>query len=100
MGTAANINLRLPDSLKQHGNQVLERNGVSTTEAIRKLYEYLERNQDIPSWMKKEKPLTKYEKRRAIARKYAGADFVSKDTDARAEYRDHLMERYGKVNQE
>ena len=35
MASSAVLNIRLPEDLKRHGNQVLERNGISTSEAVR-----------------------------------------------------------------
>jgi antitoxin component of RelBE/YafQ-DinJ toxin-antitoxin module len=51
MMQAATINVRLPYDLKQSGDKVLERAGVSTSVLIRDLYRYLEREQDVPAFV-------------------------------------------------
>jgi antitoxin component of RelBE/YafQ-DinJ toxin-antitoxin module len=48
---AATINVRLPYDLKQSGDKVLERAGVSTSALIRNLYHYLEREQNVPAFV-------------------------------------------------
>jgi len=47
----ATLNVRMPEDLKRNGDRVLERNGVSVTEAIRALYTYLDREQALPPFM-------------------------------------------------
>ena len=49
MAQAGTLNVRLPETLKQHGCEVLDRQGVSTSEAVRALFTYLEREQELPS---------------------------------------------------
>ena len=44
----ATLNIRLEPTLKQHGAEVLRREGVTVTEAVRALYEYMEANQKLP----------------------------------------------------
>ena len=48
MATDVMLNVRLDKTLKEHGAQVLERNGLSTTALIRNLFEYMEANQEVP----------------------------------------------------
>ena len=48
MDAIATINVRMPESLKGHGTQVLERNGISPSELVRSTYRFLEREQRIP----------------------------------------------------
>ena len=48
----ATINVRIPLSLKEGGEAVLEREGVSVSEAIRKFYMFLERNQVLPDFFR------------------------------------------------
>lgn len=45
----ATVNVRMPASLKIDGEVVLEREGVSVTTAVRRLYAYLDKNQTLPS---------------------------------------------------
>lgn len=47
----ATLNVRMPDQLKRDGDRVLERNGMSVSDAIRALYVYLDREQSLPPFM-------------------------------------------------
>ena len=49
MAQVATLNIRLPETLKQHGYEVLRKSGVSTSDAVRQLFEYLEREQKLPA---------------------------------------------------
>ena len=44
----AMLNVRLDPTLKQHGIKVLEREGVSVTETVRRLFLYLDEHQTLP----------------------------------------------------
>ncbi len=44
----AMLNVRLDPTLKQHGMEVLEREGVSVTEVIRRLFIYFDEHQTLP----------------------------------------------------
>ena len=44
----AMLNVRLDPTLKQHGMEVLEREGVSVTEIIRRLFIYFDEHQALP----------------------------------------------------
>jgi antitoxin component of RelBE/YafQ-DinJ toxin-antitoxin module len=48
----ATINVRIKKDLKTGGNKVLECEGVSVSDAIRKLYSYLDATQSIPECLK------------------------------------------------
>ena len=48
MAQLATLNIRLPETLKQHGYEVLRKAGVSPSDAVRQLFEYLEREQKLP----------------------------------------------------
>jgi DNA-damage-inducible protein J len=48
----ATINVRLPQSLKEGGEAVLEREGISVSEAIRRFYIDLECRQEAPDFLK------------------------------------------------
>lgn len=74
MGTTATINARIPESLKEHGSQILERDGVSPTELIRSVYRYMEKEQRIPECLDVSAAggTDAFEKRRAIARSLRG----------------------------
>ena len=71
MAQASTLNIRLLDSLKTHGNQVLEREGISASEAVRKLYEYLEREQKMPDCLMQKAEQDKYELRRRALKEFA-----------------------------
>ena len=42
------MNIRLEPALKQHGVEVLRREGFTVTEAVRALFRYMEINQKLP----------------------------------------------------
>ena len=44
----ATLNIRLEPALKQHGMEVLQRQNVTVTEAVRALFRYMEANQKLP----------------------------------------------------
>lgn len=50
MGTAT-LNVRMSEELKRNGDRVLTREGLSVSEAIRRLYEELVREQKVPDWL-------------------------------------------------
>ena len=64
------INVRLPEKLKIHGSQVLERNGISPSEIVRSVYRYMEKNQAIPSCLDVARPAddSLADKRRVLRR--------------------------------
>ena len=72
MGVTATLNVRIPESLKAHGSQVLERNSISTTQAVRGLFEYMEREQKVPACICAAPVEDRYEKRRAMLKSFAG----------------------------
>ena len=72
MAQASTLNIRLLDSLKAHGNQVLEKEGITVSEAVRKLYEYLEREQKMPECLMSNAEDDIYERRRATLKQFAG----------------------------
>lgn len=72
MAATATLNVRLPEPLKKHGSQVLEREGIGASEAIRALYEYMEREQAIPECIKGANDDDKYARRRALLKSFAG----------------------------
>lgn len=48
MAVTGTLNVRLDESLKRQGCYVLERNGMSTSEIVRNLFELLVRTQEVP----------------------------------------------------
>ena len=92
----ATINARLPESLKRHGSEVLKRNGVSVSAAVRSLFEHLEKSQEIPAWMQAEENDV-YQKRRSFAQSIAAAkpDSIPGNLDAREAFMRHELEKHG-----
>lgn len=66
MAATATLNVRLPEDLKDRGAQVLKREGVSVSDAVRGLYEYMEREQRLPEFIK---PASEDARRAAVGRK-------------------------------
>ena len=96
MALAGTINARLDESLKRHGGQVLDRSGLSATEAIRRLYQYMEREQQVPAWMLDEADAqAQKERKRQRLRQLVGSVPLEPGCDVRADYRNHLLEKHG-----
>lgn len=95
MGTVATINVRLPQDLKEHGMQVLDKTGMSVSDFVRRGFEYMEREQKIPEGLyastDEEDVLTK---RRLLLRQIAGSIDASFPCDAKADYHAHLDAKY------
>ena len=95
MAATATLNVRLPDDLKRRGGQVLARHGISVSDAVRSLYEYLERHQGVPDFMDDGAAGTIYERRRELARSLVGVVDLPPGFDARRARQERLDERYG-----
>ncbi|WP_165046325.1 hypothetical protein [Adlercreutzia sp. ZJ138] len=93
MAVSGTLNVRIDDALKERGNRVFARRGISTTAAVRKLYEYADREQDVPDWMIDQAQDVRAIKRRQL-RELVGSIDVPSTYDARADYRAHLDEKY------
>ena len=72
MESNATLNIRLPKTLKEHGSQVLNYNEISTSQAVRKLFEYMEREQKIPDCIASADSEDKYEQRRELIKSFTG----------------------------
>lgn len=73
MGNEVTLNVRFPGEmrdLKARGDAVLARAGVSTSQAIRRLYQYLDETQTVPSWLVEDNDV--YEQRRTAMREFVG----------------------------
>jgi DNA-damage-inducible protein J len=71
----ATMNVRMPLELKQQGDEVLQREKVSVSQAVRGLYEYLRTEQQLPLFLQKEKEDEKarlIKKRQALMREMVG----------------------------
>lgn len=96
MALAGTINARLDESLKRHGGQVLDRSGLSATEAIRRLYQYMEREQQVPPWMLDDVDAQAQTAcKRQRLRQLVGSVPLEPKCDVRAEYREYLLEKHG-----
>ena len=67
MAATATLNVRLPEDLKDRGAQVLRREGVSVSDAVRGLYEYMEKEQRLPEFINRRT-------RMPVARRWSGND--------------------------
>ena len=83
MAATATLNVRLPEDLKRHGGQVLERNGVSVSDAVRALYEHLTASQALPDFMEGAEGDSIYDRRRKLARSMVGIVSVPKGFDTK-----------------
>lgn len=64
----ATLNVRMPADLKRRGMQVLDREGVSVSDAVRGTFEHIARTQEVPGYLKDEGAAAR---REAVARKRA-----------------------------
>lgn len=91
MPQQATLNIRLPETLKQHGCEVLERRGVSTSDAVRRLFEYLEHEQDLPSQLFGEPASPEHDTRRTLMQSLIG--ILPQDYSLEDARRDRLAAR-------
>ena len=89
----ATLNARLNRNLKTRGDAVLSRGGVSVSDAIRSLYQYLDEHQEMPSWMRETEETDKYEQRRAGMRDLVGVASLPHDFDV-DELKNERLSRY------
>lgn len=94
MGATATLNVRLPEDLKKRGGKVLERNGLSVSDAVRGLYEYLQDNQSLPEFLVHSDDDSIYECRRRTAHSLVGIVSVPEGFDVRSE---RIEDKYGDV---
>ena len=87
----ATLNVRLSKTLKEHGQQVLDRAHISTTDAVRSMFAYMEQTQEIPDFIQPQS-LSAQAKRQAL-RDMVGC--VSFSEDALDQWHSHLDEKYG-----
>lgn len=95
MASNAVLNVRLPEDLKKHGNQVLSRNGISVSQIIRDLYSYMEAEQDIPSFAKPSHKADKFENRRRLLKEIDLGLDIPTDLDLKKIKDERIMEKYG-----
>ena len=94
MAISGTINARLPEGLKRHGMQVLDREGVSVSQAVRSLFEFLETEQTVPSWMVAEKSGdAEVEANRRKLRSLVGVASVPAGFDAKKAFREEQLQK-------
>lgn len=96
MASNAVLNIRLPEELKNHGNQVLERNDISVSQVVRDLYRFMEREQEVPSFAKADAAPDKFENRRKVLQDLKSNIDIPKDFDIKKMRSERIMDRYGK----
>lgn len=87
----ATLNVRIPSDLKQRGMQVLDREGVSVSDAVRGTFEHIARTQEIPEYLKDEGTPNRNEiiaRKRQLLRSMVG--ILPRELDAETAWRDHL----------
>lgn len=86
MSNESTINVRMPAQLKRAGGKVLDRNGISPSEAVRGLYAYLQREQEVPSFLLCDgrTAASVYERRRKLARTVTGMLSDDEPADVKA----------------
>lgn len=89
----ATLNVRMSGDLKEAGDQVLREHGLSVSEAVRDLYEYLQEEQSLPPFLavKEDRLTEKTRKRRELLPAVIGC--VSSDVDLN-ELRQEKMAKY------
>lgn len=98
MASDAVLNIRLPKDLKLHGNQVLERNGLSVTQVVRNLYEYMEREQAVPHELEAGSSDALYQQRRMLLRKVAGSSTCAQSQNTKDIRAERIMTKHGAVS--
>lgn len=90
MAIDATLNARIDRDLKRRGDVVLAREGVSVSEAVRRLYQYVDQWQALPSWMLNDSGADVYEQRRESIRSLVGIVCLPEDFDVKDLKRERL----------
>ncbi|MDO4183249.1 MAG: type II toxin-antitoxin system RelB/DinJ family antitoxin [Coriobacteriia bacterium] len=72
MAKQSTLNIRLDQGLKKRGNEVLEREGISVSEAVRRLYAYMEREQKVPPELVEQQAEDAFARRRMLMKSMVG----------------------------
>ena len=72
MAANATLNVRLPETLKTRGSAVLKSEGLSVSDAVRGLYEYMEREQKYPDVLRPQEKTDVFEHRRLLMKSMIG----------------------------
>lgn len=76
MSATATLNIRLPEELKEHGMQVLARQHISVSEAVRQLFCELERSQQVPEFLADASPRDDIQGKRQLFANHGTAHHV------------------------
>lgn len=98
MDDTATLNVRMKETLKRHGSQVLQRSGVSPSELVRSTYRYMEREQSIPQCLDVAGGQDNvFARRRKLLAELKGSIHLPEPLDTR-QLRDERIERkYGEL---
>ena len=104
MSATATLNIRLPEELKERGVQVLARQHISVSEAVRRLFLELERNQEVPDFLLEKSDQEKVDKKRQLLRAMVecvravpeslDSPIEASSHDWQQEWHEHLLEKY------
>ena len=83
MAAEATLNVRLPRDLKERGDSVFAREGISVSRAVRSLYRQVDELQDIPAWLREAECEDAYEAKRRGMRRLVGIVSLSDDFDVK-----------------
>lgn len=73
MGAEATLNVRLNRELKQRGDAILSKEGLTPSKAVRSLYSFMEDHQTVPDCLKDHsEELDVYERRRQGIKRLVG----------------------------
>ena len=77
------INVTIDDNLKQAGDKVLQREGLTLTAAVTALYEHLASTQELPEFLKDKRPikLAAVANKRKASQIFTGCAHVANKTD-------------------
>ena len=105
MGSNATLNIRLPEELKERGMEVLARQRISVSDAVRQLFCELERSQKLPEFMQSSRIEEAAQEKRRLLREMTGTErkppdalyppIESKGHDWKGDWRNHLLEKHG-----
>ncbi len=87
------LNVRMPQELKDTGDEVLSSYGISTSVAIRKFYEQLTTSQELPEWLKNSNS-NKTDNKRQLLREIIGCAPLEENMS----YKQLKYERLNKKN--
>lgn len=91
----ATLNIRIDESLKERGDKVLRDNGVSTSAAVRALWEHLAASKELPAFLQdKLREHDGREKKKAALKALAGMAEGACSNMTDAEMREQYMSRY------